>query len=237
MIRKTLAGLACALSLCAAHAREVAPEKIAVDIRAANPGTTFKDIRTTPIKGIYEVMMGSTVAYTDGAGKFFIFGHLFDIQKQIDLTANRLAEAKKVEFPTPFLGNAIKTVKGDGRRTVAIFSDPDCDYCKQLEATLTRLDNVTIYTFLYPLEALHPNAKTKAISIWCAPDRNKAWGDAMLGGRMPKLQACANPINDNLALGGRLGVVGTPTLIALDGRSLPGAAPADQIEKWLEGSL
>ena len=236
MIRNTLTVLACALSLCTAGAQEVASSSIAAGIRAANPATSFKEIRTTPIQGIYEVLMGATVAYTDEAGKFFIFGHLFDIQKQVDLTANRLIEAKKVEFPAALLGNAIKTVKGDGSRALAIFSDPDCDYCKQLEATLTRLNNVTIYTFLYPLEALHPNAKTKAIAIWCAPDRGKAWGDAMLGGRMPKPQTCANPIHDNLALGARLGVVGTPTLIALDGRLLPGAAPADQIEKWLEAA-
>ena len=94
---------------------------------------------------------------------------------------------------------------------------------------------MTIYTFLYPLETLHPEAKTKSIAVWCAPDKAKAWSALMMAGVTPTLQACNNPINDNLVLGSKLGVVGTPTLIALDGRTLPGAAPADKIDQWLGG--
>ena len=236
MTNRTMMGLALSMLLTSASAQDLAAEKVATTIRALYPNTAFKEVRSTPVKGIYEVVMGGNVAYTDEAGKFFIFGHLFDMTAQVDLTANRLIEAKKVEFPRELLGNAIKTVKGDGSRVMAIFSDPDCPYCKQLEATLTRLNNVTLYTFLYPLESLHPNAKTKSISIWCAPDRARAWADAVLGGKAPQMAACSNPINDNLVLGGRLGVVGTPTLIAADGRTLPGAASAEQIEKWLEAS-
>jgi len=92
---------------------------------------------------------------------------------------------------------------------------------------------VTIYTFLYPLESLHPEAKTKAVSVWCAPNKAKAWSELMLAGKKPKLVACNNPVNDNLVLGSKLGVVGTPTLIAADGRVLPGSAPAEKIDQWL----
>lgn len=103
-----------------------------------------------------------------------------------------------------------------------------------MEGELARLDNVTIYTFLYPLESLHPEAKTKAVSVWCAQDKAKAWSELMLAGKKPKLVACNNPVNDNLVLGSRLGVVGTPTLVAADGRVLPGAAPAEKIDQWLD---
>jgi thiol:disulfide interchange protein DsbC len=101
---------------------------------------------------------------------------------------------------------------------------------------LARLDNVTIYTFLYPLESIHPEAKTKSISVWCSPDRAKAWAQAVHAGSVPKLVACNNPINDNLVLGSRLGVVGTPTIIALDGRVLPGAVPAERLDQWLNAA-
>jgi thiol:disulfide interchange protein DsbC len=173
------------------------------------------------------------VAFTDESGRYFIFGHLFDMKERVDLTAQRKVEIKKTEFPSQFLNNAIKSVKGDGSRVVAIFSDPDCPYCQKLEGELARLDNVTIYTFLYPIAQLHPEAKTKAIAIWCSPNQQQAWTQTVLTGSAPKLVACNNPVNDNLVLGSRLGVVGTPTLIALDGRVLPGAAPAEKLDQWL----
>lgn len=214
-------------------AQDVVPIKIAEKFKALYPNTRFSEIRPAPIRGVYEVVMGDNVAYTDAVGRYFIFGHLFDMQDQVDLTAQRDKAVKKVEFPTAYLHNAIKTVHGDGSRQVALFSDPDCQYCKQAEVELAKLDNVTIYTFLYPLESLHPAAVAKAVAIWCSPDRAKSWQDAMSSRKPVPLVACSNPIADNVALGMRLGVLGTPTFIAQDGRLLPGAAPADKIDLWL----
>ncbi|WP_459203434.1 DsbC family protein (plasmid) [Ralstonia pseudosolanacearum] len=216
-----------------AFAQQEAPAQIVDKIKALYPKTTFKEIRKSQVSGLYEVVMGDNVAYTDETGRYFVFGHLFDMREQVDITAQRQVDSKKTEFPAQHLANAIKTVKGDGSRVFAIFSDPDCPYCKQLEGELARLDNVTIYTFLYPLESLHPEAKTKAVSVWCSPNKAKAWGELMLAGKKPKLVACNNPVNDNLALGSTLGVVGTPTLIAADGRVLPGSAPTERIDQWL----
>ncbi len=202
-------------------------------LQAKYPNTAFKAVRSSTIPGVYEVSMGSNIAYTDKSGRYFIFGHLFDMQEQKNLTAERQREAQKIAFPTQALENAIKIVKGDGSRTFAVFSDPDCPYCKKLEGELARLDNVTIYLFLYPLESLHPEAKTTAMRIWCAPDKAVAWNAFMLTGKKPPLTACKNPIHDNVTLGASLGIAGTPTLIAEDGRAWPGFASAEQIEKWL----
>jgi len=238
----TMTNRACAAALLAAFTTlsiaqdNPAPQEVVDKFKAMYPNTTIKEVRKSQLAGLYEVVMGNNVAYTDASGRFFLFGHLFDMQQQVDLTAQRRLTARKAEFPRQFLGNAIKTVKGNGSRVVAIFSDPDCQYCRKLEGELARLDNVTIYTFLYPLEQLHPEAKTKAIAVWCAPDRTTAWTDAVMTGRTPKLVACENPVNDNLVLGSRLGVTGTPTLIAADGRVMPGAAPAEQIDRWLSAS-
>lgn len=204
------------------------------------PNTRFTSIQASPLPGLYEVVMGENIAYTDAAGRYFIFqGHLFDMETQVDLTAARQppvaprTTTKKSEFPAAFLGNAIKTVKGDGKRQLAVFTDPDCPYCKRLEDELARLDNVTIYRFMYPLDSLHPEAKAKTVAVWCSPQREDAWNKLIATGKPPRLIACNNPINDNLVLGSRLGVVGTPTLIAGDGRLLPGAAPAARIDAWL----
>jgi len=233
MIKRALTlALAAALAV-PAFAQDDAPAPIVEKLKTMYPKTTFKEIRKSQVSGLYEVVMGDNIAYTDDSGRYFIFGHLFDMKEQVDITAQRKIDSKKVEFPAQHLANAIKTVKGDGSRALAVFSDPDCRYCKQLEGELARLDNVTIYTFLYPLESLHPEAKTKAVSVWCAPNKAKAWSELMLAGKNPKLVACNNPVNDNLVLGSGLGVVGTPTLIAADGRLLPGAAPAERIDQWL----
>lgn len=210
--------------------------QVAERFRAKYPRTSFKEVRKAKVQGLYEVVMGDNIAYTDEAGRYFIFGHMYDMQEQVDLTAQRKVETKKTEFPAKFLHNAIKTVKGDGSRVVAVFSDPDCTYCRKLEGEMARLTNVTIYTFLYPLETLHPLAKTKAVAVWCSKERQAAWSRAILTGEVPSLVACNNPINDNLVLGSRLGVVGTPTLIALDGRLLPGAVPAEELDRWLNAT-
>lgn len=231
----TAAALAALTTLCFAQ-DNAAPQEVVDKFKAMYPKTVFKEIRKSQLEGLYEVVMGSNIAYTDASGRYFLFGHLYDMQQQVDLTAQRKLDSRKSEFPQQFLGNAIKTVKGNGSRVLAIFSDPDCPYCRKLEGELARLDNVTIYTFIYPLEQLHPEAKTKSVAVWCAQDRAAAWTDAVLAGKTPKLVACENPINDNLVLGSRLGVTGTPTLIAADGRVLPGAAPAEQIDRWLNAS-
>lgn len=212
-----------------------APASIVEKFKTMYPNTTFKEIRKSQVSGLYEVVMGSNIAYTDDTGRYFIFGHLFDMQEQVDLTAQRQLDTQKTEFPSKYLGNAIKTVKGNGKRVVAVFADPNCHYCKELEGELARLDNVTIYTFLYPV--LGDDSATKAKAIWCAADRAKAWTNQMVAGKGPKLVSCDNPVNDNLTLGSRLGVTGTPTLIAIDGRVLPGSAPAEKIDQWLDAAV
>jgi thiol:disulfide interchange protein DsbC len=217
----------------AAAQQEDAAPQIGEKFRALYPNTRFNSVNKAKVTGLYEVVMGDNVAYTDDGGRYFIFGHLFDMKEQVDITAQRRVESKQVEFPSQFLSNAIKTVKGDGSRVVAVFSDPDCPYCKKLEGELARLDNVTVYTFLFPLESLHPEAKTKSIAVWCSPNQQQAWTQAVLTGSVAKLKACDNPVNDNLVLGARLGVTGTPTLIAQDGRILPGAVPAEKLDQWL----
>ena len=197
------------------------------------PATRIEHVQPSEIPSLFEVTMGKNSAYTDSTGRYFIFGHLYDMKAQRDLTAERMDKQQRIDFPQLPLTDAIKTVHGKGERVLAVFSDPDCPYCKRLDAELDKLNNVTLYTFPYPLEGLHPEAVDKSVAVWCAPDRARAWADLMKIGKTPAKRKCDNPIERNIQLAQRLGIQGTPTLLSADGRMLPGAAPSERIEQWL----
>ena len=214
-------------------AAEVPASALASRLKELYPGTQVTSVGESALPGLFEVVMGRNIAYTNADGHYFLFGHLFDMPAQRDLTAERKDQLERIDFGALPLTDAIKIVRGNGSRVLAVFSDPDCPYCKRLEPELAKVNDVTIYTFLMPLAQLHPNARANAISVWCATDRAKAWGLFMLHGQTTASRACANPVDRNVALGERLQINGTPTLIAADGRVMPGAASAEQIEAWL----
>jgi len=205
-------------------------------LQALYPSTRFGEIRPTPWPGVFEVAMGANVAYVDASGQYFLFGHLYDMKAQRDLSAERKDTLARVDFSALPLADAIKDVRGRGSRALAIFSDPDCPHCRRLEAELKGLSDVTIHTFLMPIASLHPQARAKAVAVWCAKDRLGAWQALMIRDQPPPAADCAHPVDRNVALAERLGVTGTPTLIATDGRVLPGAASAEQIQAWLSRS-
>ncbi|TXF11202.1 DsbC family protein [Pelomicrobium methylotrophicum] len=199
------------------------------------PATRITEVRESAIKGLYEVVMGRNVAYTDESGRYMLFGRLYDMKEQKDLTALRLEEVNKIDVSALPLADAIKTVKGDGSRTLYVFSDPDCPFCQRLEReTVPLLDNVTIYTFLYPLEGLHPDAPAKSRRIWCAQDRYEAYRAYMEKGTLPANDgSCPNPVDRNVRLGAGLGIDGTPTIILGDGWRVSGFLPAAELERRL----
>ena len=209
---------------------------IAEKLKQRYPATRIDQVLPSPLPGIYEVVMGRNVAFSDAEGRYFIFGHLYDMQSQRDLTSERKESLTKVEWSALPLENSIKFVNGKGARVLAVFSDPDCPFCKKVEAELARLDNATLYLFPFPIQSLHPNAVAKSTAIWCSKDRAQAWRDALAGGKVAGKGDCENPIGANLALAERLGINGTPTLIARDGRLLPGAASAEKISAWLDAA-
>jgi thiol:disulfide interchange protein DsbC len=240
----------------AAHQKQ-APQDLLARLRTLYPATTFKSVSTTPWPGVFEVSMGANLAYVDGSGRHFLFGHLYDMREQRDLTAERRQDLARIDVQTLPLADAITEVRGDGSRFLAIFSDPDCPYCKRLEIDLEDLTNVTIHTFVMPLVSLHPEARDKAVRVWCASStdasgpaepskltavRLQAWHLLMRAssadGSSPSAQVkteaeCDHPIDRNVALGETLGIHGTPTLVAGDGRLLQGASGRDQVEAWL----
>lgn len=219
-----------------AQERAVAPSSIADRLKSLYPSTRFGEINTTPWPGVFEVVMGANLAYVDETGQYFMFGHFYDMKAQRDITAERKDSLARIDFAALPLADALKEVRGTGARTLAIFSDPDCPYCRRLEAEIKGLTDVTIYTFLMPIASLHPEARSKAIAVWCSKDRIAAWHALMWRDEKMSARDCPHPVDRNVALGDRLGVSGTPTLVAGDGRVLPGAASSAQIEAWLTRS-
>jgi thiol:disulfide interchange protein DsbC len=209
------------------------PSAITERLQGLYPATRFGPVNPTPWPGVFEVVMGANLAYVDASGQFFLFGHLYDMKAQRDLTAERKDTLTRVDFASLPLADAVKEVRGSGARVLAIFSDPDCPYCRRLETEMQRMSDVTLYTFLMPIASLHPEARSKAIAVWCAEDQIEAWHALMWRNEPIAAEECPHPVDRNVALGERLGITGTPTLVAIDGRVLRGAASTAQIEAWL----
>jgi thiol:disulfide interchange protein DsbC len=224
---------------CAALADEAAIRK---RVASKFPKTTLDSVTKMPFLGLYEVILNGELYYTDGDFKFLIDGSVIDVNAMANLTSKRHKEleqeqAKKSTFPFDQLplDLAFKKVKGSGARKIAVFSDPDCPYCKRLENALAKIDDVTIYVFLLPLEGLHPNAPAVARSIWCADDKVKAWDDYMQHGVKPENAAdCSNPVEEIGKYGQTKKINATPTLFFADGARVSGALPAEDIERTLK---
>lgn len=202
------------------------------------PSANVTSVTRVPFKGLYEVYVEDQIVYTDDTVSYLLAGSLINATTKQNLTSARMQKLTAVNFDSLPLQSAIKVVRGNGKRKIAVFSDPDCPYCKKLEEDLQHVNNITVYTFLYPIEGLHAGATEKAKAVWCAPDRVKAWDDLMLSGIPPKTGAnCETPVPGIVALGKKLRISGTPTMIFADGQRVSGAVPASQIEKILENSI
>ena len=235
MNRLTLArALAGALLLAAASA--YADERaVRQAFMAKFPKANVDSVKLIPETGLYEILIprgdDPIIIYSDEQFRFLLQGSLVETRGMSDLTEKTRSRATALDFSSLPLDKAIRKVKGTGARKLAVFTDPDCPYCKRVEQELEKLNNVTVYLLVYPIEQLHPKAVAKAKAIWCSPDRLKAWDDYMLRGTAPKGSGdCPNPVDEIMAWGQKKGINATPTLIFSDGSRVPGAITAAQIE-------
>ncbi|HMV19251.1 MAG TPA: DsbC family protein [Zoogloea sp.] len=197
-------------------------------------GQAVDTVKKTPYGGLYEVVLKSgELVYTDAAVSFLLDGNVIDTKTKQNVTQARMAQLMKIDFATLPLDQAIKQVRGTGKRVIATFEDPNCGYCKRLAKDMVNLKDATIYTFLYPI--LGPDSLEKSKGIWCAKDRAAAWTDWMTAGKAPAAGSCDTAVLDkNVALGQKMRVSGTPTIFTVDGNRLPGAVPLAQLDKAMD---
>jgi thiol:disulfide interchange protein DsbC len=222
--------LAAGLSVAMAQAPEAAIRKNLAERLPQLP--KIDEISKTPMPGIFEVRVGSDLFYTDADADFLFQGNLIDIKLHRNLTEERLEKLLAIEFAALPLKDAFTVVRGNGKRKVAVFQDPNCPYCKRFERDLQKVDNVTVYMFLYPI--LGPDSSDKARNLWCAKDKSKAWQDWMLRNQAAAAASCdTSAVARNVEFGKQHKITGTPTLLFLDGTRVPGAIDAQQVEKYL----
>lgn len=197
------------------------------------PDIQVESVTKTPFNNLYEVVVGGRILYTDDKVSYIFFGNLLDTRggADRDLTRERSAQIASQALKKA-TDNAIKRVRGNGKRVLYTFEDPNCPYCKELQKELQKVNDVTIYTFLWPI--LSPDSVDKSRAIWCSRDRAKAWDDWMLRGVAPQGSAkCETPLDKNIELAQRFGSRGTPAVFLADGSSIGGYVAADKIDQAL----
>ena len=191
-----------------------------------------RNVTPSPIPGLFEVQVNNEIFYTDSNAKYLIQGEIVELASGNNLTTKRQEDINRIKWSELPQAQAFKVVRGNGSRQIAVFSDPNCGYCKRLEKTLQQLDNVTIYNYLIPI--LSADSALRSKQIWCAADQQKVWNDWMLNNLGPSGKSdCANPIDKNLTLAKNYGINGTPTIFFTDGSRFPGAVQLADIEKKL----
>ena len=201
-----------------------------------HPKLNIENIQATDMKGIYSGSMDGQVVYLGEDAQHILVGSMYRLSDQKNLTQDLVLKQNSIDWKKLPLQDAVKSVRGNGKRQIAIFSDPNCPYCKQLEAELSKLNDVTIYTFIYPI-------KTQSIAVskqvFCEKDPAVAWSNLISKGLQPTSnKTCANPVERNLSLGKSLGLTGTPAIIFSNGFKVMGSHPAQDIEKmWKELGL
>jgi len=215
-----------------ASADEAAIRKAA---QAKFPRANVQSVTKLPFLGLYELIVNGEIVYSDENFDYIIYeGNIIDVKNDRNFTEERKRKLAMIPFEDLPLDLAFKKAKGKGERKMAVFTDPDCPFCKRIEGDLAKVDNVTIYMFLFPIDSLHPNATDKAKRIWCSTDRNKAWDDYMQKGVAPSAApTCDNPVDRLVQFGTQRGINATPTLVFGNGDRVPGAISASQIEKLL----
>ena len=232
-IRQAAVAVFVALGLAASVAAAQDLDKIRKNLEARVPQMgKIDEVQKTPMPGLFEVRVGMDIYYTDPDGSYIIHGTLIDTKQQRNLTEERTEKLLTVPFESLPVKDAFVLVRGNGKRKIAVFEDPNCPYCKRFERDMQKINDVTVYMFLYPI--LGPDSGDKSRNMWCSKDRGAAWLDQMLRDKASPSTTCdTTAIARNLEFGRKYKISGTPTMILADGRRVPGALPAAEIEKLL----
>ena len=223
--------MACTLAPLALRAEDAEEVRVKQAVQAKFPKMPVDTVTRMPFAGLFEVVMGSEVVYTDSKAEFMMGGTLYDIR---NMPARNITQDTTQKIVSKSLtashDSAVKVVRGNGKRVLYTFEDPNCGYCKALYKELAKVTDVTVYTFLLPI--LSPDSADKSRAIWCSRDRAKAWDQVMTKGTMTEsTKNCDNPLAKNSEMAQRLNIHGTPAIYLASGQQLGGYVPAQQIEQ------
>ena len=224
-------GLAASLAASAFADEATIRKNLAIRLPSLAP---IDEVTKTPVNGLWEVRMGHEIIYSDEQGGFVFEGNLIDLQKQLNITQDRVAKLTAFDFAKLPLKDAVVWKQGTGARKLVVFADPNCGYCKHFEKELNGVKDITVYTFLIPI--LGGDSPEKSKAIWCAKDKSNVWRNWMLNGTEPAVVtgACdASALDRNLALGHKHAVNGTPMLVFTDSTRMPGIMSAAELDKKL----
>jgi thiol:disulfide interchange protein DsbC len=207
-------------------------ERLKAELKKNIPEATVDSVRRIPYGELYEITIGGDIFYTDAKGNFLVAGSIIDLKTKENITEARMRQVNAIKWESLPLDRAIKIVRGNGSRKIALFEDPNCGYCKRLHRDLQGANDLTMYVFLYPI--LSPDSIEKSKQIWCSADRGQVWLDHMVKeAAITGESKCATPIDQNLAFGQSKKIHGTPTIIFENGERVPGAIPLADLEKKL----
>ena len=224
-----------ALPACADDNGEADAAAIASKIQQAYPNIKIDGIEQSPVPGLFEVRAGKNIFYSDSTGDHLVIrGQIIEVATRRNLTRERLVELSRIDWSVLPLDMAIVSGDENSDPKLAVFTDPDCPYCQGLEQELKKLTGVKVYTFLYPLTELHPEAYKKSEAIWCSENRHETFLEVILDRTVPQAEKCNTPLDDIAALAKKLGITGTPTLFAGDGRMAAGIMEAEKLKAWLK---
>ena len=186
------------------------------------PNVRVEGVQAAPMPGLFEVRFqtqdGPQILYTDAQANFFVDGNIIDSRSGRNLTQERLQKLTAIEFSALPFDLALKVQRGNGRRVLAMFTDPYCPYCRKFEQSLLQIDDITVYVFMFPV--IRPDLAEHSRAVWCAPDRVKAWLELAAGdaAKVPASGAsCANPVDKVLEFGRSLRINSTPTVFFSNG--------------------
>ncbi len=197
----------------------------------------IEGVQPAQMPGLWEVRVrtqqGVQLFYSDSSGAYLIEGNLHDLRANRNLTEERMRRLNAIKIESLPLDQAVKIQRGDGRRMLVMFSDPYCPYCQKFEETLLKVDDITVYVFMYPV--IRPQNADHSKAVWCSPDRAKAWLDLAIQHKRPAAAAsCDTPVEKNLDLGRSLRVNSTPTLIFASGEKVSGGMSGTDLVRMLD---
>jgi thiol:disulfide interchange protein DsbC len=202
-------------------------------------GAKIEGVQAGPMPGLWEVRVrterGMRVLYTDATATYVIDGRIIELRTDRDLTEERIRKLNAIKFESLPLDLAVKVQRGNGKRVLAMFSDPYCPACRNFERALAQVDDITIYVFMFPV--IRPENADHSRAVWCSSDRAKAWLELAAAPRakVPEAGAsCANPVDKVLEVGHKLGVNSTPTLFFANGERLAGGLGASDLREMLD---